>query len=232
MTEPTLTLLDASVGATPATENFRRNFDSPIRAWKVSDGDHPPDPTSDNWTADGVLISGSQRAVYDDREWIAETLAWVRAAIDAGIPVLGICWGHQAVARAAGGTVEAMGEYELGYATVDRVHESPLFAGIPASFLTFESHSDVVTALPDEATLLAENEVAIQSFRVENAFGVQFHPEWDRETAQSIVEQKRDELPDERIEEILTAITPDRHEQTTAAGRVFENFESLVSERA
>ncbi len=227
MTESTVTLIDASVGSTPAQRNIEREVGLPVATWKVSEGELPPGP-EEGWDDDGVVVSGSQTAVYENREWIDETVAWLGDAIEAGVPVLGICWGHQAIARAAGGTVEDMGEYELGYATVEQVRESPLFAGLPESFVAFESHSDVVAELPPEATLLAENDVGVQAFHVENAFGVQFHPEYDRETAQWVVENKEGELPDERIEEIRETITPKRHAKTAAATHVFDNFESLL----
>ncbi|QGN06736.1 type 1 glutamine amidotransferase [Halorhabdus sp. CBA1104] len=231
MSEPTITLLDASIGQTPAEQNFRRAFDLPVTAWKVSDGDVPPVPDGDMWTGDGVVISGSQTAVYEDRTWIDRTAEWVADAVAAGVPVLGVCWGHQLLARALGGTVEPMGAYELGYATVERVAADPFFDGIDDSFLAFESHSDAVGELPDEATLLAENNRATQAFRVENAFGVQFHPEYDIDTARWVVQNKEGELPTERVERVLDAITPERHADTASANHVFENFEKLVRRR-
>ena len=228
MSNSTITLLDASIGQTPAERNVRRAFDLPLRVWKVSNGDLPSGPEGDEWPGDGVVISGSQTAVYEDREWIDRTAEWAADAVALGVPVLGVCWGHQLLARALGGTVEPMDEYELGYATIDRVAADPLFDGIDDSFLAFESHSDAVLELPDEATLLAENDRSIQAFRVENALGVQFHPEYDLETARWVVQNKDGELPAERLDRILDAITPERHAETASAKRVFENFERLV----
>ena len=223
----TVTLLDASVGSTPAQRNVEREVDRPVETWKVSEGELPPRP-SEGWNAEGVVVSGSQTAVYDDREWIDETVSWLGDAIEAGVPVLGICWGHQALARAAGGRVEPMGEYELGYATIEQVRESPLFDGMPETFVGFESHSDRVVELPPEATRLAENAVGVQAFRLANAFGVQFHPEYDRQTAQWVVENKEGELPAELLDEILATVTPQRHAETAPARRVFGNFEALL----
>ncbi|WP_136689731.1 type 1 glutamine amidotransferase [Halorhabdus amylolytica] len=232
MTEPTVTLLDASIGQTPAERNVRREIDLPVTAWKVSDHDVPPDPDTDAWTDESVVVSGSQTAVYEERAWIDRTAEWVADAVTAGVPVLGICWGHQLLARALGGAVEPMGEYELGYATIDRVAADPLLEGIDESFLAFESHSDAVVDLPEDATLLAENECSIQAFRVENALGVQFHPEYDLETARWVVQNKEGEIPAARLDRILDAIMPATHAETAAAKRVFENFEGLIRQQA
>ncbi|MFB6201651.1 MAG: type 1 glutamine amidotransferase [Halorhabdus sp.] len=228
MHEPTITLLDASLGDTPAEGNVRRELDLPVTARKVSDGTIPPVPESAQWTDDGVVVSGSQTAVYADQDWIDRTAAWVADAVAVGVPILGICWGHQLLAQALGGQVGPMSDYELGYATIDRVAEDPLFDGIGESFRAFESHSDGVQRLPDDATLLAKNERAVQAFRVENALGVQFHPEYDIETARWVVQNKEGELPTERLDRVLDEITPETHAETAPAKRVFRNFEKLV----
>ncbi|WP_181685210.1 type 1 glutamine amidotransferase [Halorhabdus salina] len=230
--EPTITLLDASIGETPAQRNVRRELDLPQTAHKVSEGHLPPDPTGEDWDADGVVISGSQTAVYDDRAWIKRTAEWVEDAVIAGVPVLGICWGHQLLARALGGRVGPMDDYELGYATVERVAPDPLLEGAGKRFLAFESHSDAVTDLPTDARVLADNDQAIQAFRLRNALGVQFHPEYDVETARWVVQNKADELPDDRLDAIQQSITPQHHAKTAGANAVFDAFERLVRERS
>ncbi|WP_135665140.1 type 1 glutamine amidotransferase [Halorhabdus rudnickae] len=231
MSAPSLTLIDASIGSTPALRNVRRETSLSVIHWKVSEEEMPPVPDSGEWTDDGVVISGSQTAVYDDEPWIERTEAWVRQAVAADVPVLGICWGHQLLAQALGGRVEPMDRYELGYATIDPVADDLLFDGIEDTFVAFESHSDAVIELPDNARLLAENERAIQAFRVQNARGVQFHPEYDIETARWVVQNKEDELAAERFEQLLDSITAETHTETASARRVFENFESLVRQR-
>lgn len=232
MTAPTITLLDASIGSTPVERNFRREFAAPIRLRTVSEGDLPPDPRSVEWTGGGVVISGSQVSVYDDHPWIDRTAEWVADAVAADVPVLGVCWGHQLIASAVGGVIGPQEDYELGYAKIERIDDSPLLSGVGDTFVAFESHSDGIKRLPADATLLAENDRTIQAFRVRNAFGVQFHPEYDRETARWVVEGKNDELPPERIDRILDSITPENHAETTAAKRVFENFEGFLHRRA
>ena len=228
----TVALLDASVGETPAERNFRRELDADVRAYKVSEREFPPRVDTE-FGFDAVIVSGSQTSVYDDEPWIERTEAWVREAVDAGVPLLGVCWGHQLLAQAIGGEVDPMGgRGELGYETVRRTDEDdPLFDGIGPSFVAFETHTDEVTALPSAATPLAETDRALQGFRVENAWGVQFHPEYDRDTARWVTEHKRGWLTDETVDGVLATITPGRHAETAQATRVFDNFLAFTRRR-
>ncbi|CCQ32561.1 type 1 glutamine amidotransferase [Halorhabdus tiamatea] len=230
MDEPSLALLDASIGSTPAADNFRRVLDVPVSTYKVSEGELPPEPADDGRGHDGVVISGSQVAVYEDRRWIEAVEAWIDQAVEADVPVLGVCWGHQLLASALGGRVEATGAYELGYSTVERVRVSALFEGVGESFVAFESHSDAVSELPAGATRLAENGRGVQAFAVGDAYGVQFHPEYDVETARWVVQNKEGEIDADRLESVLASITPENHARTADARQVFGNFEAIVTE--
>jgi GMP synthase (glutamine-hydrolysing) len=221
-------LLDASLGDTPAAANFQRTLDADVTVYKVSEGTFPPSPTAKDRPYDAVVVSGSQTAVYDDHDWIDRTEAWVRDAVDAGLPVLGVCWGHQLLAQALGGTADPMGEYELGYEPIDRLEDDPLFDGVPGSFVAFETHSDEVTELPGDATLLAENDRSLQAFRVRNAWGVQFHPEYDLDTARWVTENKRGDVDNDRVDAILADVTPERHAEAADARRVLDNFVALA----
>jgi GMP synthase (glutamine-hydrolysing) len=224
-----IALIDASIGATPAQENFERVLSADLTGFKVSDGiDPPPVPTVKS-DFDAVIVTGSQCSVYEDRPWIHRLTDWARAVHEAGVPMLGICWGHQFLAQALGGRIVAMAEYELGYETIRRTAESPLFEGLPEEFVAFETHSDRVYELPEGARLLAENERGIQAFELDGSYGVQFHPEYDLETAEQVT--KRKDLPEEQIAAVLAEITPEASEAARPARRVFENFESIVAAR-
>jgi GMP synthase (glutamine-hydrolysing) len=221
-----IALLDASLGDTPAERNFRRELDAAVDAYKLSEGRFPPSVSASGWRYDGVVISGSQTSVYDDDDWIHEATEWTRRAVSADVPILGVCWGHQFLAQALGGRVVDMGEYELGYRTITRLGEDPLFKGVPETFSSFETHSDRVAELPAGARVLARNDYGVQAFRVGSAYGVQFHPEYDRETAEWVIRGK--DLPERRIEELLAGITDDAVAGAEAATRVFGNFQHLV----
>jgi GMP synthase (glutamine-hydrolysing) len=217
-----IAVLDASIGDTPAERNLRRELDAEVDVFKLSEGVFPPAVSARDWRYDGVVVSGSQTSVYDDHDWIHEATEWVRRAHAADVPILGICWGHQFLAQALGGRIVDMGEYELGYREVDRVGEDPLFEGVPERFTSFETHSDRVAELPPGAKTLARNDVGLQAFRVGCAWGVQFHPEYDRQTAEWVIEGKG--LPDDRTELLLDRVTEETAAAAETATRVFDNF--------
>ena len=69
--------------------------------------------------ADHIVVLGAVSSVNDPDPWIATELDWLRAADQAGVPVLGICFGAQALCAAFGGRVEAMARLEIGWRMVD-----------------------------------------------------------------------------------------------------------------
>jgi GMP synthase (glutamine-hydrolysing) len=122
----------------------------------------------------GVILSGGPQSVYQ-----AGAPKIRRSLLDLGIPVLGICYGHQLLAKMLGGRVTKH-EGEYGHARLDVKVSDTLFHGTPRSQQVWMSHSDAVTLLPKGAATIASTE------RCENAafadlkkhvFGVQFHPE-------------------------------------------------------
>jgi GMP synthase-like glutamine amidotransferase len=123
--------------------------------------------------ADGIVVLGAVSSVNDPDPWIAEELAWLRAADQAGVPVLGICFGAQALCAVLGGRVEALPRREIGWTMVDSVDPDVI---PPGPWLEF--HNDHCLP-PPAATILATNEVAVQAFRIGPHLAVQFHPEVD-----------------------------------------------------
>ena len=133
--------------------------------------DDGPLPSLDG--VDHVVVLGAVSSVNDPDPWIAAELAWLRAADAAGLPVLGICFGAQALCAALGGRVEAMGRAEIGWYLVDSADPGVIPAG---PWLEF--HNDRCL-LPSAATVLARNESGVQAFRIGRHLAVQFHPEVD-----------------------------------------------------
>ena len=129
-----------------------------------------------------LIVGGSAEGHADrpdEHRWVADEMAYIRAAVDRGVPTLGICMGSQLLAAAFGGKVWARpdGLCELGFFRVDPIGEGrELFAG--ASHF-YEAHFEGVFRLPDEAVLLARSDrYPVQAFRIgERAYGVQFHPD-------------------------------------------------------
>ena len=223
MSRPRLALLNAAHDPTDTTRNFRRELDADIAEFHAVGGELP-----DHFEFDGIVVTGSRSSVYWDEEWIPPLLEYVKYAHERGVPVLGVCFGHQVLAQALGGGVGGMGEYEIGYREMTQTADSPLLADIPETFTAFTTHSDAVTELPPDAELLAENDYGIHAFRVGDSYGVQFHPEYDTETAEKVTTRK-DDLDEEREQEVLAGITPENHAAACETKRLFENFTQQVA---
>lgn len=182
----------------------------------------------------GIAITGSHAMVTDHYDWSERTAEWLRGAVKRGIPVLGICYGHQLLAYALGGTVvnNPKGR-EYGSAEVHltpEAKENPLFYGFPNPLKVQESHTQSVQILPPGATLLAGNEKdPHQAFVVrENAWSVQFHPEFDAEIVRAYIRENRDVLAKE-------GQNPDRLMETcndnTFGRELLRRFAEVVAEK-
>jgi GMP synthase (glutamine-hydrolysing) len=230
-----LALIDASLGTSRPKRNFRREIEAPLTVYDVNEGDRPPPvgeaPSTESAPFDAAIISGSQSSVYDDhRPWIQDLRSWVSGALADGLPILGVCWGHQLLAQVLGGTVRG-GTYELGYVSVCQEQADPLWAGLPDPFTAFATHSDHVVELPPDADLLASNETGVQAFRQDHAYGVQFHPEYDRHTARAMIRAKS--LPEESLQAARDTCTDENVRAAQTTTQVLDNFLAhVVSPRA
>jgi len=227
MDRPRVALLNASYDATNTRRNFRRELDASVEEFDATDGHLPADLAHD-----AVVVTGSRASVYWDEKWIDATRDAVRRALDRGLPVLGVCWGHQLLADALGGTVAAMDDREMGYREIELTEAGradPLFAGVDSPLLAFTTHGDTVIDLPDGATRLAENDYGLQAFRHGTAVGVQFHPEYDQRTAREVTRGK--DLPAERERRILDGITDENYRRASRTKALFGNFTDRIAAR-
>jgi GMP synthase (glutamine-hydrolysing) len=225
MTALTLALLNAAHEPQPTERNFRRELDADLASFHCPDGEFPT-----GYGYDGFVVTGSRASVYWDREWIGRLKSWVGGAVEAGLPGLGVCFGHQLLADVMGGRVEGMGEYEIGYRDVRQDGENRLLDGIDPTLRVFTTHSDHVVERPPGATVFAKNEFGIHGFRNGRVFAVQFHPEYDMETAESVTRGKEGQLSEERIDAVLDGIRPDNYAAACEAKQLFDNFLSFVAE--
>ena len=131
-----------------------------------------------------ALITGSPAMVTDREPWSEDTAAWLREAAAAGLPMFGVCYGHQLLAHALGGKVgyNPTGS-ELGTQTVELLPPAAgdqLLDGLPASFPAQMLHAQTVLQPPPGAAVLARSDQdPHQMFRVgPNVFSTQFHPEF------------------------------------------------------
>ena len=124
-----------------------------------------PDPREH----DAVIALGSDRSVHASKDaWIGEQVAFLRTAHEAGVPVVGICFGGQALAAALGATVRRAPHTEIGWIDVEGDD------GYGGRWFTW--HEDVFD-LPPGATELARAGSGLQAFAAGPSVGLQFHPE-------------------------------------------------------
>ncbi len=129
-----------------------------------------PDPTQ----YDAIVPMGAPWSVYDHEKigtWIRDEIDFLRTAHEAGVPVLGICFGGQALAAALGGAVIPSEHPEVGWTTISSDDVSLVEPGP-----WFQWHGDR-WVLPEGVSALARTDVADQAFVVNRSMGLQFHPE-------------------------------------------------------
>ncbi len=123
----------------------------------------------------GLVFSGGPASVYAEDAPKPD-----RKVLSLGVPVLGICYGLQILARFLGGQIERGFKREFGKGTLQIRRQSPLFRGLPQSLQVWNSHGDKLTKLPRgfESVAITENSnlAAVQDLR-QSRFGLQFHPE-------------------------------------------------------
>lgn len=181
----------------------------------------------------GIVVTGSPAMLTDAEPWNDVAARYLREAVGAGIPVLGICYGHQLLAWAFGGTVDYNPRgREIGTVSVTRTGDESdiLLAGIPSHFPAHTTHSQSVTALPDQAVLLARSvRDPHQCFRIGRlAWGMQFHPEFDASIMRSYIAERGAALSTEglSVEQLLAEVS-----ETPAATSLLRKFAGIAGQQ-
>ena len=156
---------------------------------------------------DGVTMTGSALNIYNGGDPVTRQVGLAQAVLKSGVPFFGSCWGLQVAVAAAGGEVRAnpLGR-EFGFARRILLNEAgrahALFAGKPVCFEAPTVHRDVVTSLPADARVLADNEFGIQALAMTHGpgtfWGVQYHPEYDFVDVAAVAERYGQVLVEER----------------------------------
>ncbi len=192
----------------------------------VVDVEHgEPLPPRDGFS--GAIVTGSAAMVTDRHDWSERSAHWLRDAAHAGMPLLGICYGHQLLAHALGGEVgdnpagREMGTIELELQP--HAADDILFAGLPSRFPAQATHLQSVLRAPEGAALLASSALdACHAFRWgESAWGVQFHPEFSTTHMHGYLRARHDALTREGRDPARVA---DAVAATPQARRVLRRF--------
>jgi GMP synthase (glutamine-hydrolysing) len=154
-------------------------------------GDRLPSPAAHS----GVVITGSHAMVTDQEDWSERTADWIPNVIASEKPLLGICYGHQLMARALGGRVDASPiGVEIGTVEISLRPETafdPLFQHLPQRIKVHASHTQSVTELPPNTSLLASSSnEPHHAFSIgAAAWGIQFHPEFDADIMDTYIDE-------------------------------------------
>ncbi|MEH6832986.1 MULTISPECIES: type 1 glutamine amidotransferase [Falsihalocynthiibacter] len=129
-------------------------------------------PTSPN-DAEGWLITGSRFGVYEDHDWIAPLEDFLRETYASGIPIVGICFGHQILAQALGGKVE---KFKEGWSVGPQKYTSDMFG--EQNIIAW--HQDQIVEKPAEAKVVGSSEFCENAILIygNKALTIQPHPEF------------------------------------------------------
>jgi len=146
--------------------------------WQVSAGQWPADLSS----YDGIVITGSPASVHDDRPWIAELLQRLREQHARGTPMLGLCFGHQAIATALGGrVVHSPRGLRVGTVTTPLAHTPVWMQPARPSITLYAAHDEQVAVPPPGAQVLGgDADCAVGAYTLgQHILALQYHPEFD-----------------------------------------------------
>jgi GMP synthase-like glutamine amidotransferase len=165
------------------------------RVYAASSGELPPRPDSHP----AVLITGSAAGVYEPLPWIAPLLGFLREA-KGRTKLVGICFGHQAMAEALGGRVEKSERgWGIGLQEYDLWDAAPWMGEAPPERIAVPvSHQDQIVVPPPGVRTLAGNAFTpfgLLEWQEGDAVSMQFHPEFEPAYAAALIEHRRARVP-------------------------------------
>ena len=194
---------------------FGRLLDMELVPYDVVDGSLPPREDA----CDAYLCTGSRYSSFDDLGWIHDLKAFIQRLSNAEIPFVGICFGHQVLAEALGGTVErAEGGWGAGVHTIDVLRKESWMQPPLAKFRLPYMHQDQVTRLPEGGVWLGRTEhCPIAIFRAGSSMlGIQAHPEFPAAYSEALIRDRYDKIGAEKAEEALISLEVPTDEEVVA----------------
>ena len=153
-----------------------------------------------------IIVTGSPAYITDEALWNLTGADYIKDAHRLGIPILGVCYGHQLLAWAFGGKIDfnangrSIGTIQINL--TESAKTDYLFNVLPERLAVHVSHQQSVVELPAEAVKLATGDSDIvQAFRLgEKTWGVQFHPEFSKEVILKYIDERRIIIEEEGLD--------------------------------
>ncbi len=199
-------------------ERFISLLSEPGETWHVYDVEHGIFPENVS-RYDGFVVTGSRYSAYEDRPWIRRLRDLVRGIHERSIRLVGVCFGHQAIALALGGDVGLNPKgWDIGlieWTLTEAARGLASFRQAPDPVRILVSHMDVVTRLPEGAVRLAwSDRTEVEAFAVgSSVLSMQGHPEYDSGAVEEIIEllSGQSVLPADRAEEGRASLAGEPH---------------------
>ena len=181
-----------------------------------------PNPNS----IDALIVSGSPHCVKNYDDWSVKAGEFMKTAVSAGVPTLGICYGHQLLADELGGVVGVNPNgREIGVSLVRQYGQDALFDGLASEFTVIQTHVDAVLEAPQSTTVIAGNaNTANQAMRVrQQVRTVQWHPEFDIDIIAHYLDARAEQI-DSELGAGAAKLFKDRLEPVSSGTVIMDNF--------
>jgi GMP synthase-like glutamine amidotransferase len=181
-----------------------------IEVFNVQLGQYPEDIRA--W--DLYITTGSKASAYEDLPWIHDLIGFIKQLDEARLKLMGLCFGHQVIALALGGSVEkSLKGWGIGVSETRICHQPAWMQERPDRLKLIVSHQDQVTRLCEGSVVIAASDFC-PHFMVQwndHFLSVQGHPEWQRSYSRALINHRRNIISPERVEQGLEslALEPD-----------------------
>jgi GMP synthase (glutamine-hydrolysing) len=180
------------------------NYRESIDVW-ISYNSEPPKTINQY---DRLILLGSEATTLDEHDWLKPEMDIIQNSIERGIPLLGICFGHQIIVHTVLGRkyVRRRSKPELGWPEIRILKKNKLFRGISSRFFSYSFHFDEVIKSSALEILANSDKCNIQAYKLKNkdVWGIQFHPEIDIKTGVQILREEASILGLKNIEELIS----------------------------
>lgn len=182
--------------------------DAHIRVYRALDGELPGQPGE----CDGYLTTGSKFGVNDGLDWIEDLQAFIVELWEQGVPLVGVCFGHQLMAKALGGEVRQSEKgWGVGMSFNQVVERKPWMEPWQGKLDLIVSHQDQVVRLPPQAEILASSDFCpyyLVQYQ-QHFMSVQGHPEFCKAYSRDLMDRRKGVIADARLREGQASLSAD-----------------------